>query len=175
MFRPRLTFEHGQVRLGDAPVPGILKRHRIRSAVRFDEAEQDGLSGKAKIPMGWEDADIQLTVELLTDDKDSCYDKLAALNGIFRGVDSKGNPLVLAVENVHCMARGVRRVVFAGLDSDESDQDDVITANLHFVEHVPAVTRVENRVTAAGAAGDSAPAVKTAEHELAPALLVGLE
>ncbi|MBF0454946.1 MAG: hypothetical protein HQL72_09070 [Magnetococcales bacterium] len=168
-----LTFEDGQVQLGDRLIPGILVRQSVRGSVRFDEAEQDGLSGTVKIPMGWEDADIALTVDLLTD-KTTCYEKLAILTTLFKGADSKGNPLVLSVANVHCLARGIRQVVFSGLDSEESDRDDVIQTTLRFVEHVPAVTRVEERAIAGGDSS-TAPVTGNTEPELDPALLVDLE
>ena len=57
-----LTFDDGIVQLAGNPVPGILKSLSIAGQVRFDEAEQDGLSGKVKVPMGWTDADITLVM-----------------------------------------------------------------------------------------------------------------
>ena len=140
-----LTFSHGEVRLGSKLVPGILKSLNVRGAVVFDEAERDGLSGKTKTPKGWDDSAITLTVELLTDET-TCYDKLAALDALFRGHDTAANPRVLDVANAHVSARGVERVVFAGLDSSESDRDDVILATLRFSEHRPPIIRAEKRV-----------------------------
>lgn len=140
-----LTFSHGEVRLGAQLVPGILKSLNVRGAVVFDEAERDGLSGKTKTPKGWDDSMIMLTVELLTDDT-TCYDKLASLDALFRGHDNGANPRVLDVANSHVTARGVGRVVFAGLDSAETDRDDVIMATLRFTEHRPPIIRAEKRV-----------------------------
>jgi hypothetical protein len=148
-----LNFAHGEVRLGSHTVPGILRTLRVGGKVRFDESEPDGLSGKAKTPMGWEDCAVSLGVELLTDERGTCYDKLAELDGLFRGHDNGANPRVLDVANAHLTARGIERVVFAGLDSSESDRDDVILATLHFTEHRPPVIRLEQVV---GAAHDAA-------------------
>ncbi|MBF0590187.1 MAG: hypothetical protein HQL53_13785 [Magnetococcales bacterium] len=171
-----VTFEDGQVFLGDWAVPGILVRQSVRGAVRFDEAEQDGLSGKAKLAKGWEDADVQLTIDLLTDSSSTCYEKLALIDGVFKGVDNKGNPQVFDVRNSHLLVRGVRQVVFSGLNSEESDRDDTIRATLRFVEHIPVITRAEERAIAAqqSQAPEISPA-KTAEPELDPALKVNLE
>jgi len=141
-----LTFEHGEVRLGSQTVPGILKSMRVRGAVVFDEAEPDGMSGKTKTPKGWDDCAITLTIDLLTDDRATCYDRLAKLNALFKGYDNGANPRVLDVANPHISARGIERVVFAGLDSSESNQDDVVMASLRFTEHRPTIIRAEKRV-----------------------------
>jgi len=141
-----LSFEHGDVRLGNDPVPGILRSQSITGLVRFDEAQQDGLSGKNKTPLGWEDANINLELELMSDDKSDCYQKLTELNAVFQGRDNGGNPKVYEVVNAHARARGIDQVVFAGLDSSETDEDDVITASLNFVEHNPPVTIPEKRI-----------------------------
>jgi len=138
-----LTFDHGRIELGGVEVDGILKTLSIRGAVRFDEAEQDGISGTVKTPMGWEDADITMTMELLTDDETDCYARLARLSELFQGYDNGGNPKVYEVVNVHALARGIRQVVFAGLESSESDMDDVMLVVMSFVEHNPPIVRVE--------------------------------
>ncbi len=166
-----LSFDDGEVRLGGELLPGVLKYLSIRNQVRFDEAEQDGLSGKTKTPLGWEDAAVVVIVELLTDSSSTCYDKLAMLDAAFRGHDSKGNPLVLDVVNAHLRARGVDQVVFSGLDSSETDREDVISANLSFVEYKPAVVAVEERAEASAA---PAFASGQTEPELDATLTVGL-
>lgn len=156
----RLVFEDGEVRLGGELLPGVLVSQTVNGVVRFDQAEQDGLSGKAKIAMGWEDSAVALTMDLLTDDVSDCYDKLLTLNRVFKGADNGANPKVYTVTGRHLRARGIDQVVFAGLDSEEDDQSDVIRATLNFVEHGPLITETEMRVAAAGTAGTgTAPAV----------------
>lgn len=143
-----LSFDHGIVRLGSKEVPGILRELRVRGSVRFDETEQDGHSGKVKTPMGWEDCAVTLTVELLTDEGGTCYDRLNQVDALFRGHDNNANPRVLDVTNPHVTSRGIERVVFSGLESSETDQDDVIMAILRFSEDRPPVIRAEKRVGA---------------------------
>ncbi|MDK2955419.1 MAG: hypothetical protein PWQ57_915 [Desulfovibrionales bacterium] len=167
-----LSFEDGQITLGGELLPGVFRRLNIRGQVRFDEAKQDGLSGKVKVPLGWEDMDVTAEVDLLTDDDTDCYDKLASLDAIFRGYDSAGNPKVYDLVNRHASARGLDQVVFAGLDSSETDQDDVIAANLAFQEHQPAVVAVESRVAASDAAkGAGAPGVDPGEDDEPPLVI----
>jgi len=161
-----LSFEHGEIRLAGVLLPGTLKSLSIRGMVRFDEAEQDGLSGKAKLPMGWEDSDITIITELLSDEKSNCYDKLIELNAKFRGTDDGENPVIYTVANEHLAARSIDRVVFNGLESQETDEDDVILAILSFVEHIPVITKAEERTVASDQAqGETAPATTTKEPE----------
>ena len=157
-----LSFDDGKVSLGGPELDGLLQQQSIRGFVRFDEAEQDGLSGKVKVPMGWEDADITLTLLLETDSETDCYDRLDELDGLFKGQDNGGNPKILTVLNRHCQARHINKVVFAGLDSRETNKDDAIVVTLSFVEHRPAVVTAEERAVASGKA---APSVRISASE----------
>lgn len=160
-----LTFADGEVRLGNALVPGILVSQTIRGAVRFDAAEADGLSGTVKTPLGWNDADVVLTLDLICDEQSDCYDKLTAINQVFNGADNGANPKIYTVTSRHFRARGIDQLVFSGLDSAEDDQSDVIQATLSFVEHVPAIVRQEEHVAASDQAIGTAPQVTVTDPE----------
>ena len=165
----RLTFDDGKVSLGGWVIPGILMDQSVRGQVRFDRTEQEGAgSGKTKIAMGWEDADICLQVDLLTDDESTCYEKLTQLNAVFVGADNKARPQVYAVVNAHLMARGIRQVVFSGLDSSETEDEDIISCSLAFTEEKPAVVESEKRVVAGG----SSTVASTANPDPDPAIMV---
>lgn len=164
-----LVFEHGEVVLSGKRIDGILKSLSVTGAVRFDESKQDGASGTVKVPMGWNDADITITLDLLTDDGGTCYDRLSRLSAVFKGYDNKSNPKIYDVRNTHLLSRGVNQVVFSGLDSDESDAEDVITVRLTFVEHHPPIRKVEERQAAkAGKSGGSSGAAPKATTKTAP-------
>ncbi|WP_051284572.1 hypothetical protein [Desulforegula conservatrix] len=157
-----LTYEDGIVMLNGEILPGILKHQSARGSVRFDETKQDGGgSGKVKVAMGWEDADVSLTLELLTDDQSTCYDKLSKINSIFKGHDSGGRPGVYSVNNPMLTAMGIRQVIFCGLDSMESDQDDVIDCQLSFVEEGIDIQTVENRASSGDKASTNLTKTKT--------------
>ncbi|MFH2064990.1 MAG: hypothetical protein ABIK15_07325 [Pseudomonadota bacterium] len=165
----RLRFEDGQVSLGGKIIPGILMNQSVRGQVRFDKTEQEGAgSGKVKVAMGWEDADVCLQVDLLTDDDGTCYEKLTDLNAVFVGADNKARPQVYTVVNPHLMARGIRQVVFSGLDSSETDTEDIISCNLAFTEEKPAIVESEKRVTA----GSKAVTTSTKNPDPDPAIMV---
>ncbi|OQY20074.1 MAG: hypothetical protein B6I36_02195 [Desulfobacteraceae bacterium 4572_35.1] len=160
-----LTFADGEVRLGDSLLPGNLVSQTIRGAVRFDEAEADGMSGTVKTPMGWTDADIVLTLDLLCDEQSDCYDKLTSINQVFKGADNGANPKVYTVTGRHLRARGIDQVVFSGLDSSEDDQNDVVQVTLAFDEHVPVIVRQEGQVVASDQAVGTAPQVTAVDPE----------
>lgn len=161
-----LNFDDGRVVLAGEELPGLLVRLSVGGEVRFDESKADGLSGKKRTPIGWEDAAVSLDLDLLTDDDGSCYDKLAKLDRLFKGGGAHAAPKVLGVVNRHLRARGVSRVVFSGLSSRETNSDDTILASLTFKEHVPPVVKSEERAVkaktpadgSAGPGGPSAPA-----------------
>ncbi len=152
-----LTFANGQVTLGGELLPGIFRDVSVRCDIRFDEAEEDARSGSTKTPLGWNDSDIDLSLDLLTDDDSTCYKKLRSLNSIFKGYDSNGNPKVYTVASSHVSARGITKIVFSGLSSRESDRDDMISCRLSFQEYKPAVVKVESKKTSS-----STPSTSTA-------------
>jgi len=153
-----LTIEHGHVSLGGKLVPGLFVTMEIAGQVRFDKAEADNLSGKKKTPMGWEDSLLTIELDLLSDGQTTCYEKLAQVNAIFKGMDNNSNPKVYDIVNAHVVARGVDQVVFKGLRSRETDEDDIIRAVLDFDEHNPPTIPPEIQRSAA-ADSDQAPEV----------------
>lgn len=161
-----LYFEDGVVRLGSETLPGLLQSQTVGCGVRFDEAKSDGLSGKKKTPMGWEDSEVTLELVLLSDENGSCFDKLTSLNRTFRGYGKRANPKILTVVNTHLRARGIDQVVFSSLGSKESNEEDVVLATLKFVEHAPPVTLAEQRVVQGknGSGSTGAPSVDPADE-----------
>lgn len=149
-----LTFADGVIRLNGAELPGVLTSLSIDGQVKFDEQNIDGLSGKNKVPQGWEDHAISATLILLTDDISDCYQKLAQLSPFFKDTDPKANPQIYAFASRHGQARGVRMVVFDRLETRESNKDNTIQATLKFTEHRPPVIRVEASVNKTPLPGD---------------------
>jgi hypothetical protein len=164
-----LSFDDGIVQLGNDRLPGVFISMTVNAGVKFDRAERDHMSGKNKIPLGWEDSDVRLTLDLLCDDGSDCYAKLKVINLLFKGADKKASPQIYIVTNRHLRARGIDKVVFSGLETDEDDQSDVIRAVLTFSEHLPAVVKREKQVTAAKTKS-GAPAVK-AKPATSPAIV----
>lgn len=172
-----LTFEDGIVRIDGEELPGLLSSLRVSGAVRFDEQKVDKTSGKKKTPQGWEDADINLSLYLTTDESGTCYDKLAVLDGYFKKMDGKANPSIFTVANRHLLARGVRRVVFSRLDSAENTQTDEIRATLSFVEHNPPVIKRERAQAKQPTPGELAKKAKEKAEKAAeqPETVIGVD
>ena len=142
-----ITWEDGVVKIDGQILPGLLVDQSVACRVRFDEQEVDGQSGKKRTPMGWEDSEVSLTLCLTTEALGpDCYEKLEIINGIFRGHDDQANPKIYTVDNRHLLARGVGQLIFSGLDSVESEDDDTIQAGLTFVENNPPVVKTETQV-----------------------------
>lgn len=159
-----LTFDHGTVSLGKQSLPGILQRLSVNGSVTYDKAEEDGLSGKTKTPLGWDDADVSISLELLSDSAtDTCYSKLRTINRIFKGHDKNSNPQVFTVVNAHLAARDIDEVVFEQLSSREDDKEDTIIVTLKFSEYTPPIQQAEQRTI-------GAPAVNTTTPQLAPSV-----
>lgn len=168
----RLTFEDGIITLGDDLIPGIVRRVSVNGAVKFDTAKPDGMSGDVRTPMGWKDSEIVVAMDLLSDiqmapyeDGDTCYDKLAALDAIFKGSDNGSNPKIYTMTNSHTLARGIDEVIFCGLTSAETDRDDMLRVILQFAEFRPYSQQKESRVTLSDAAAGSSPAPVTTAKE----------
>jgi len=166
-----LKFDHGIISLNGVDMPGIMKNQAIKGSVRFDTAEPDGHSGTVRTPLGWEDSDITLVVELISGEQTapytgsgSCYEKLARINRIFKGKDNGANPNVYEVNNPHANARDIHQVVFSGLQSTETDEDDVLEVHMNFVEHLPFEQIPEKQVATA----DKAFASDNNPHEQNP-------
>lgn len=167
-----LSFADGVVKVGTEELPGILVAQSIRCAVRYDQSRHDSMSGRNKLALGWEDATIVLTLDLLTDPASDCYEKLTKINKTFKGGDrKKATPTIYTVLGRHLRARGISRVVFDSLDSTEDDQQDVIQVTLAFVEHLPPVIKREKRATATKAVTASTKApTTTSQPAAAPAI-----
>jgi hypothetical protein len=147
----KLLFDDGTITLDREEITAILTRMQIRGSVVFDKASVDSLSGSNKTPMGFSDADITVSMVILSDDAATCYERLRQLNQIFSSVDDLANPKVYTIFNSHCAARNINRVVFSALDSNETDQEDTIDVSLSFVEYEPGVVKKEISILA----GDS--------------------
>lgn len=138
-----LTFEDGIISLDGEVLDGLFQNIGVKTAVRFDEAKVDGSSGTKRTPQGFEDSEITIRLLLVTTEESTCYDKLERINAIFKGLDKNANPKIYSISNSHLLARGVREVVFASLDSTENNTTDEISLTLRFIEHNPPVIKAE--------------------------------
>ena len=147
-----ITDDFGQVKLDGQLLPGIFQGVEVSGALRVDEQEVPGRSGRPKQPLGFDCATITLRLKLPTDENYTCYDRLAALCRLFRAVDDKARPYVRRIVNKHCQAWGITQVVFKELRTTEDNIYDYILADLVFTEWQPVVVRKEEAAVTAGMA-----------------------
>ncbi len=167
-----LSFEDGVVRLGSTELPGIMTRITISGRFRSDDKVHDQLSGTVRIPLGWDDADIRLQMDLTTENEGkTCYEKLEVIDRLFKSTDKDGNPFIYQIVNRHVLARGIHKVSFDRLRSVENDQSDTISIVLDFREFIPAIVQIEENAARRGA--DSSiglPATSATEPAADPAI-----
>jgi hypothetical protein len=163
-----ISFDDGVIKLNGTAIPGIFVSMTVNAGVRFDRAEKDHMSGKNKLPLGWEDADIKVSLDLICEYveeygqevESTCYMKLSVIDDLFKNSEKKkADPKIYDIASSHLDARGIKRVVFSGLESIEDDQSDVIRVTLAFSEHLPVVAKREKQVNATKT--PAAPAIKT--------------
>ncbi|MCP4162600.1 MAG: hypothetical protein GY760_21240 [Deltaproteobacteria bacterium] len=143
-----LDISDGDLYINGSLMPGIFKNQTVNGQVRFDRTKMSGVSGTVKMDMGYDDQTVVITLELLTDDDGTCYEKLSIIYDAFREVDEVFRPLVLPVNNEHLAARGIYMVKFTNFTSQETDQEDVILCTLSFEEYEPLEVKRENMLAA---------------------------
>jgi hypothetical protein len=139
--------EKGQVKLNDQVVPGVIKKVSVDNSIIFEEKDKVGGSGKYKVIQGWDDADATIDIELLEDEDPNtgkvlktCYDYLSEINEMFIKQEN-GLPVIYKITHPHAQARKLKRLVFYGFPSEESD--GCITCSLKFKEYESFVSKVQ--------------------------------
>lgn len=144
-MRQTITSDFGQVKLGKTLLPGAFAGMDIQGQVRVDDLTIAGQSGSSKQPLGFEDAKISLEIRLLTDEESTCYDKAEQIVQIFQAVDSAAKPFIYRIVNKHTALWKIKEVVFEGLRTKETNQDDTLIASLEFTEYRPVLVAKEKR------------------------------
>lgn len=140
-----ITDDFGKIRLNGQTIPGIYQNMSVKGAIKVDKPEIEGQSGSSKLPMGYKDAVITLTLKLDTDDQYSCYDKVEQLAGIFKNTDENAKPYIYNVVNKLTEAWGINEIIFDELETRDSNKDNSIIANIHFTEYKPVMISKEDR------------------------------
>jgi hypothetical protein len=144
-MRQIITNEFGQVKIGSVLLPGNFQEMDIEGGIKTDEITIKGTSGTSKQPQGYKDVLINLTLELPTDDTDTCYDKLKRIVTILYNVDKSAKPYIYDIVNKHTAIWNVKKVIFETLNSREDNKTDTIIATLVFKEWKPVIVNNESR------------------------------
>ena len=176
------------------PVPH--QQMSIRQAVKVDEVDIPGRSGKVKQAVGYEDTEIKISLTLV-DEEDragnvvkSALDQFKELQDAFRDrsdpVAEAGSnvssvsyavPTIFSIQSRLTDACGIKTVLFKGLDISDVAGESTLSAQIDLAEFEPIARQVERRkreaaekkkaeAEAAAAAGYDAKASKAHDEEV---------
>lgn len=142
-----ITEASGQVKVGEALLPGSFQSLEINGDTLIDEVEVEGMKKKPKQINGYADAVIKINLVLQNDDQSSPYKKLEALQNIFKK-PGQDKPTVYDIYNRHTQLRGITKVIFKNLSTVEDNSLDIIKASCEFVEFSPISIQYQNSANA---------------------------
>jgi len=176
------------------PVPH--QQMSVRQAVKVDEVDVPGRSGKVKQAVGYEDTDISISLTLV-DDEDragemvkSALDQFKELQDAFRDrsdpVGESGSdassvsyavPTIFSIQSRLTDACGIKTVLFKGLEVGDVAGESTLYAQINLAEFEPIARQVERRrreaaekkkakAEAGAAAGYDAKASKAHDEEV---------
>lgn len=143
-LRIELTDAIGQVKLGGQLLPGVFQSMSIMGKIKMDKIEIPGQSGESKQPLGFEDADLSLSLLLTNDDWSNPYMKLAELTAIFQASDSQAKPYIYTIVSQLTSIWNIKEIIFDELKITDTNKNDTIAVELHFTEYKPVVVKKED-------------------------------
>lgn len=146
----------GEVKVGDILLPGLFKSLEIETDAKVDEVDVKGSSVKPKQATGYEDAKIKLKLRLKDEGTVTILDQLTQIQNVFKK-PAQGKPLVLDIFNHHCNARGITKVIFKKLKTQEDNSMNMMDVECEFWEWIPiTITAVASSSTVTGTAATAA-------------------
>lgn len=141
-----ITNELGNVKLGDKLLPGIYEGCEIRGAVKMDDIDVPGQSGKSTQPKGFEDATISLRIRLQNDENSSPYDKAKILVDIFQKTDGNAKPFIYRIVNHLTDIWKIKEVIFKELVISDANYSDSLRADIQLRQYKPVMVKKETKV-----------------------------
>ena len=176
------------------PVPH--QQMSVRQAVKVDEVNIPGRSGKVKQAVGYEDTEVSISLTLVDEDDRSgnvtrsALEQFRELQDAFRdrsdpvteaGASSSGFsyavPTIFSIQSRLTDACGIKTVLFRGLEVNDVTGESTLYAQLDLAEFEPVARQVERRkreaaelkkakAAAGDAAGYDAKAAKAHDEEV---------
>ncbi|NHM25466.1 hypothetical protein G7K71_08655 [Desulfofundulus sp. TPOSR] len=143
-----ITTDIGQVKVGDTVLPGVFESLEITGSVKLDMVEIRGKQDKVTQAVGYDNARVRLTINLVpTDESGDCYQQIAVFQKIFRKSPQQAKPGVYKLINKHAVARGISEVVFSDLKTFEDNRTNKVLVIAEFIEHVPVQVKVAQKTS----------------------------
>lgn len=124
------------IRIDGVTLPGIYKGVEVITDALVEEQEVEGSSSKPKQATGYEDAKINLDLELYDSEERTAEQKMQQIQDLFRSA-GQSRPAVHQLVSSHTSIRGVKQVILKGMTSKETNKNDKITVTLELWEYVP--------------------------------------
>lgn len=133
-----LFVSDNQIKLNDIQLHGTLQSISVSGKLIYEAKEQTASSNRVKSITGFDDSSVEISI-ILTDKKNistgniekTDYQMLNEINNLFKKLEN-GSPVIYTIKNQHINARGVKKVLFSDLDSEETNAGLVCT--LKFIE-----------------------------------------
>lgn len=135
----------GIIKIDGQLLPGHFKYLRVGQQIIIDEIEIQDKDGNLKQPAGYDEGTISIQIKLITEDGD-VYSQLSSIQAMFRKKDGQIKPDIHTISNKHANIRGIKKVLFNDLDTEESEEDDSLTVIIKLEEFLPLEAQVENAV-----------------------------
>ena len=157
------TDEVGQVKVGDALLPGLFESLEITGSVKLDEVEIKGKQEKVTQAVGYETAKIRLNIILYPDDAEDgdTSATVETIQQLFKKAPDQEKPGVFKIVNKHVLARGINEVIFTSLKTYEDNKVNKVLVMCEFTEHVPIKITVATKGSTSGSATTSKATSKT--------------
>ncbi len=126
------------VSLGGVILPVPPKNMKIKQSMKIDEIEIPGRSGKVKQPIGYEDAEISLTLEIPATYfngriKEKAPDRFKSIQNLFRS-SKDAKPQAVDIASTLTESCGIKQVLIKSVEISDSTMD-LITVSLTLSEY----------------------------------------
>lgn len=125
-------------------LPGLYKSIEVTTSAKVDEQEVEGSSVKPKQATGYEDATINIELELYDSPNASKEEKLLLIQNLFR-IKGQELPDVHQIISAHTSIRNVDQVIFKNLVSKEANNKEVLKVTLEFMEYIPQTIKARKK------------------------------
>ena len=135
-------------------LPDLYKSTEVTTPAKVDEQEVEGSSVKPKQAVGYEDATINIELELYDSPNATKEEKLIVIQNLFR-INGQELPEVHQIINAHTAIRNVDQVIFKNLVSKEANNKDVLKVTLEFLEYIPETIKAKKKGSKSAAAAST--------------------
>ena len=138
-----------EVMLGGVILPVPPKSMKIKQSMKVDEIEIPGRSGKVKQPIGYEDSEITLSLEIPATYvngriKEKAPDRFKTIQNLFRS-SKDAKPKAVDIASTLTESCGINQVLIKSMEISDSTMD-LVSVNLTLSEYESIEVQLESQV-----------------------------